>query len=104
MNPRPYPWEKSYPPGISWDTPIETTTLHALIDRSAARYADRPAIEFRGRRLLYKELAEGSRRIAAGLLSRGIGPAPRSAFICRTRPNIRWRCSARRGPARASCS
>ncbi len=98
MNPRPYPWEKSYPPGISWDTPIETTTLHALIDRSAARYADRPAIEFRGRRLLYKELAEGSRRIAAGLLSRGIGAGTAIGFYL---PNTPEHPMALFGAARA---
>ncbi len=56
MNVRPYIWEKSYPPGISWDMLIETTTLPALIERSAARFPDGPAIEFRDRQLLYKDL------------------------------------------------
>ena len=46
---RPYPWEKSYPPGISWDTPIEALTLPAMLDRSVARNADRYAISFRER-------------------------------------------------------
>jgi long-chain acyl-CoA synthetase len=73
MKQRPYPWEKSYPPGVRWDTPIETTTLAALIDRSATRFADRPAIEFRDRRLLYKDLAAASQRVAAGLLRYGVG-------------------------------
>jgi long-chain acyl-CoA synthetase len=73
MSARPYIWEKSYPPGIHWDTPIVTTTLPALIERSAARFSDRPAIEFRDRRLLYKELAAASQRMTAGLLRQGIG-------------------------------
>ena len=73
MSTRPYVWERSYPPGISWDTPIVTTTLPALIERSAARFPDRPAIEFRDRRILYKDLVAATRRLSAGLLSHGIG-------------------------------
>jgi len=73
MSARPYIWEKSYPPGISWDTPIVTTTLPELIERSAARFPDKPAIEFRDRRLLYKDLVAASQRMTAGLLRHGIG-------------------------------
>ena len=69
MSTRPYVWERSYPPGIRWDTQIETTTLPALIERSAARFPDRPAIEFRGRRILYKDLVAATQRLSAGLLS-----------------------------------
>ncbi len=70
---RPYPWEKSYPPGISWDTPIETLTLPAMLDRSVARNAARYAISFRERRMTYRELADAADAFAAGLLTAGIG-------------------------------
>src|SRR6185437_12846421 len=30
MTARPYPWEKSYGPGLSWDAPIATSTVPAL--------------------------------------------------------------------------
>lgn len=70
---RPYPWEKSYPPGISWDTPIETLTLPAMLDRSVARNAARYAISFRERRITYRELADAADAFAAGLLKAGIG-------------------------------
>ncbi|MDI1347174.1 MAG: dicarboxylate--CoA ligase PimA [Pseudolabrys sp.] len=73
MTARPYIWEKSYPPGILWDTPIVTTTVPALIDSAAARFADRSAIEFRDRQLLYRDLADASQRLAAGLLRLGAG-------------------------------
>jgi long-chain acyl-CoA synthetase len=36
MSERPYPWEKSYPPGVRWDAPIATTTLPALLERAVA--------------------------------------------------------------------
>jgi long-chain acyl-CoA synthetase len=73
MSERPYVWEKSYPPGIRWDTPIVTMTLPELIERSAARFPDRPAIEFRGRRILYRDLVDETRRLSAGLLRLGVG-------------------------------
>ena len=31
---RPYAWEKSYPAGVRWDSPIATSTLQELLDRS----------------------------------------------------------------------
>lgn len=71
---RPFVWEKSYPDGIAWDTPIETTTIPALLDRAVARFADKPAIEFRGRRIGYAALAGLAERAAAGLIQAGIRP------------------------------
>jgi long-chain acyl-CoA synthetase len=50
-----------------------TTTLPELIERSAARYPDRPAIEFRDRRILYKDLVAATQRLSAGLLRHGVG-------------------------------
>ena len=87
MTARPYIWEKSYPPGIRWDTPIVTTTLPALIERSAARFPDRPAIEFRDRQLLYKELAAASQRLTAGLLRLGIGRGTAVGFYLPNTPD-----------------
>lgn len=87
MTARRYIWEKSYPPGIRWDTPIETTTLPALIERSAARFPDRPAIEFRDRQLLYKELAAASQRLTAGLLRLGIGRGTAVGFYLPNTPD-----------------
>ena len=86
MTARPYIWEKSYPPGIRWDTSIVTTTLPALIERSAARFPDRPAIEFRDRQLLYKELAAASQRLTAGLLRLGIGRGSAVGFLLPNTP------------------
>ncbi len=70
---RPFVWEKSYPPGIVWDAPIETMTLPALLERSAARHAEKPAIEFRNTRLSYRALAGRADALAAGLIAHGVG-------------------------------
>ena len=67
------PWEQSYPANVRWDTPIETTTLQELLDRAVGSYGERPALEYRGRRISYRELGELTARAAAGLISLGIG-------------------------------
>lgn len=71
---RPFVWEKSYPDGIAWDTPIETITIPALLDRAVARFSGKPAIEFRDRRLTYAELGALADRAAAGLIALGVTP------------------------------
>jgi long-chain acyl-CoA synthetase len=70
---RPFAWEKAYPPGLSWDAPIETTTLPALLDRMVAAHGAKPAIGFRDTTLAFSELGRRADRLAAGLLQRGIG-------------------------------
>ncbi len=67
------PWEKSYPANVRWDAPIETTTLQVLLDRAVEAFGERPALEYRGRRIAYRELGELVARAAAGLIGLGIG-------------------------------
>ena len=73
MSAAPQPWEKSYPANVRWDAPIETATLQVLLDRAVEAYGERPALEYRGRRISYRELGDLAARAAAGLLSLGIG-------------------------------
>jgi long-chain acyl-CoA synthetase len=70
---RPFAWEKAYPPGLSWDTPIDRTTLPALLDRMVAAHGAKPAISFRQARLGFAEFGARADRFAAGLMRRGIG-------------------------------
>jgi long-chain acyl-CoA synthetase len=71
---RPYRWEKSYPPGVLWDAPITTSTLPALLDDSVRRFAERPAIDYRERKITYAELGALVDKAAAGFQRLGIGP------------------------------
>jgi len=66
-----FAWEKSYPPGTAWDTPLTITTLPALFDAAVAAYASRPAIEFRGRDITYAELGNAVGDAARGLQALG---------------------------------
>jgi long-chain acyl-CoA synthetase len=68
---RPFPWEKSYPPGVDWDIPLEIGTLAALFDNAVRAYGPRRAIEFRGKYLSYRELGEIGRRAGAAFLGLG---------------------------------
>ena len=52
--------------------PLETLTIPSLLDRSAAVFADRPAISFQGRHWTYRELAGLVDRATAGLQRLGL--------------------------------
>ena len=67
-----HPWEKSYPPGIDWHMPIPERPMPDLFDESVARFADRPCIDFLGRRWSYRETGAVADRVAKGLQRLGI--------------------------------
>ena len=83
---RPYPWEKSYPAGVRWDAPIETTTLGTLLDRAAAAYGDRPAFEYRDHLISYRELAASVDKAAAAFLALGLRRGDRLALYLPNSP------------------
>jgi long-chain acyl-CoA synthetase len=84
---RPHAWEKSYPAGMRWDCPIATSTVQELLERAVADYADRPALEYRERRLTYRELGEQTARAAAAFRHLGIG---RGHAVALYLPNTLW--------------
>ncbi len=68
------PWLKSYPAGVRWDAPIEAAPLQSILESSARRFADRPALQFMDRRITYAELDALADRAAAGFQKLGVGP------------------------------
>ena len=68
------PWIGSYPAGTRWDIDIEPAPVQRILDDTAAKWPDRPALEFMGRRLSYSELREQVNRAAKGLQALGVGP------------------------------
>jgi long-chain acyl-CoA synthetase len=83
----PHAWEKSYPAGLRWDSPIATSTLQELLDRAVADYGERPALEYRGRRLSYRELGNQAARAAAAFRHVGIN---RGCAVALYLPNTPW--------------
>lgn len=63
-----YPGEKFYPEGVRWDESIKTGLVPALLEQSAREFADRPAIEYRGRQISYCELNAKVTETAAAYL------------------------------------
>lgn len=57
--------------------PLEALALPVLFDRSAAAFADRPALSFEGRHWTYRELAALVDRATAGLQRLGLKPGDR---------------------------
>jgi long-chain acyl-CoA synthetase len=68
------PWIKSYPAGVRWDADITPAPLQTILDNTVAKWPDRPAIDFMGRRLSYRELGDYVSRAACGLQQLGVKP------------------------------
>jgi len=68
-------WEKSYPPGISWDVQLPPAVpIETFLADAAAQWPDRVAIDFYDRTLTFRELLDLARRAAKGLQAVGVGP------------------------------
>jgi long-chain acyl-CoA synthetase len=52
------PWLKSYPKGIDWNAKIEPKPIFALLDNAVAKFPNNQALDFEGKTLTYKQLAE----------------------------------------------
>jgi long-chain acyl-CoA synthetase len=69
-----HPWLRSYPAGLDWAAPVEVAPVQQILDDAVAKWADHPAIEFMGRRIVYRELGALVDRAAKGLQALGVGP------------------------------
>ena len=94
------PWEKSYPPGVRWDAPIEMATaagdvrrFHRAVGAEAGARISRPHDELR-------RAARGGRRRRLGPHGpRRAARARRSRSTCPTRPTTPSRSSPRSSAA-----
>ena len=68
------PWTQSYPPGVRWDAELPLMPVQQILDDAVARWPERPALDFMGRAISYRELGELSDRAAAGFQRLGVGP------------------------------
>ena len=68
------PWLASYPEGVAWDHAIKPTSVQQILADAVAGFPDRPAIDFMGKRLNYRELGALVDRAAKGLQALGVRP------------------------------
>jgi long-chain acyl-CoA synthetase len=68
-------WEKSYPPGVSWDAPLPPPVpLESLLETAASKWPERVAIDFYDRTFTFREVRDLAARAAKGLQALGVGP------------------------------
>ena len=80
---RPFPWEASYPPGLSWDVPLEIRPIPALLD---AAIPEAPAITFGTKVLTYADLKSRADRLARGLHASGVRAGDAVALLLPNSP------------------
>src|SRR6201984_639555 len=68
------PWINSYPSGVLWDAEIVPGPVQKILDDAVAKWPDRPAIDFMGKRITYRDLGDLANRAARGLQKLGVKP------------------------------
>ncbi|MBU6234226.1 MAG: long-chain fatty acid--CoA ligase [Alphaproteobacteria bacterium] len=82
MNPyTPDIWSKSYAPGVSWDAEIRIYPVSDLLDVAHAKYGDKPAFDYLGKRYTWTELATAANHVAKGFQERGLQKGDRVALM-----------------------
>ena len=77
----PRPWISSYAEGVPADLAPVTGSLLDIVEASARDYPEAPALQFFGRTMSYRELAEAIDRTAAGLRDLGVGAGDPVAIV-----------------------
>jgi long-chain acyl-CoA synthetase len=80
------PWERSYPPGVRWDAPLEISTLPQMLDAFTAQWGPKPALEYRDRTVSYAELRAAVDNLASGFLDLGVRPGTAVALYLPNTP------------------
>ena len=80
------PWLKHYEAGVPANLSYPDIPLHQVLSDSARRYSDRPALEFYGRCLTYRELEDFTARFATALIQFGIQKGDRVAVMLPNMP------------------
>src|ERR1700759_2498658 len=68
------PWIKSFPKGVRPDVPLDISSLQSVLETAAARFGDKPALQFMDKPISYAELDALANRAAAGLRKLGVKP------------------------------
>src|ERR1700758_2616615 len=68
------PWINSYPPGVLWDAEIVPRPVQSILDDAVAKWPDRPAINFMGKRITYRDFGDLANHAAKGLQQIGVKP------------------------------
>ena len=67
-----HPWDGSYPPDVDWNADIPAKPLYALFDDALARFADRPCLDFLGKKYTYADVGRMIDHAACGFQKLGV--------------------------------
>ena len=79
-------WQKSYPPGLRWDTPIATSSIPDFFDALSDRWNGKTAIEYRDNPISYAQLKARAEAVASGLMALGVAPGSAVALYLPNTP------------------
>ncbi len=86
MSPRPYPWERTYPPGLSWDITTSDYSLPEHLQRCVTAHGHKTFLDYRGYEISYAEFGRRVHQCAAGLLELGLKPDEKIALYLPNTP------------------
>jgi long-chain acyl-CoA synthetase len=75
------PWLDNYPPGVAEQIEIPRANLARMLDDTAKRFPERPALHYEGRVITYRELADASWRFGGALRQLGVGKGDKVGLI-----------------------
>ncbi len=82
------PWLRHYDPGVPPEISVPADSVPWLLWRAAARFGDRPALNFYGRLTTYATLRDQAARLAQGLAELGLAPGERLALLLPNCPQL----------------
>ncbi len=84
--PRPYPWEATYPDGIDWHADIAPARLTEILDGSVETWPGNPCLTFMGKTFTYAEVGDQVNRAAKGFQDIGVGKGVRVGMFLPNSP------------------
>lgn len=86
MNDQTWPWIQHYQSGVSWDVDYPSEPVYTMLDRTAERFADRPAFDFLGYQQNWSDIARAVNAFAAGLQAGGLKKGARVGLLLPNTP------------------
>jgi long-chain acyl-CoA synthetase len=77
---RPFPWETTYPPGLSWDLSPPGGTITDLMDSAATTHGDALFLDYRDARITFTQFRAQVENLGAGLLRLDLPPGDKIAL------------------------
>ncbi len=82
-----YPWEASYPDGVSWNIDLEIKPVDQLLQQGVDAFPENVCCEFMGREFRYRDIEGLVDRAAKGLQELGVGKGSHVGILLPNTPH-----------------